>query len=151
MFDLHPLTPSIGAEIRGVDLSFVGPNEAARLKDALARHQVLFFRDQTLGLDAQKALTALMGPVQRLPYVEPMAGEPEVIRVLKEADEGGGVFGGTAADDGFEGVNGQAGVFGVDFVFGDRAVVEPGGPADASDGQLVRAVAAVDQPGALGP
>jgi taurine dioxygenase len=94
MFDIHPLTPSIGAEITGLDLSFVGPNEVVRLKDALARHQVLFFRGQSLGLEHQKDLTAMMGEVQRLPYVEPMAGEPEVIRVLKEADEGGGVFGG---------------------------------------------------------
>ncbi len=64
------------------------------LKQALARHQVLFFRDQSIDLAAQKRLTALLGPVLRLPYVEPMAGEPDVIRVLKEADEGGGVFGG---------------------------------------------------------
>ena len=34
------------------------------------------------------------GPPMRLPYVQPLEGEPEVIRVLNEADEQGGVFGG---------------------------------------------------------
>jgi taurine dioxygenase len=64
------------------------------LKHALARHQVLFFRDQHLSLDRLKALTRAFGPPMRLPYVEPLQGEPDIIRVLKEADEKGGVFGG---------------------------------------------------------
>ena len=91
----HPLTGTIGAEIAGIDLGQpISADLAGWLKDALARHQVLFFRDQHLSLDRLKALTRAFGAPMRLPYVEPLEGEPEIIRVLKEADEKGGVFGG---------------------------------------------------------
>jgi taurine dioxygenase len=91
----HPLTGTIGAEITGVDLSqLISGDLAGWLKHALARHQVLFFRDQHLSLDQLKSLIGAFGPLMRLPYVEPLQGEPEIIRVLKAADEKGGVFGG---------------------------------------------------------
>jgi taurine dioxygenase len=91
----HPLTGTIGAEITGIDLRQpISDDLAGCLKDALARHQVLFFRDQNLSLDLLKAVTRAFGPLMRLPYVQPLADEPEIIRVLKEADERGGVFGG---------------------------------------------------------
>ncbi|HUS52678.1 MAG TPA: TauD/TfdA family dioxygenase [Thermohalobaculum sp.] len=95
MLNEHPVTGTIGVEIDGTDLRQpISDDLAGGLRDALARHQVLFFRDQHLSLDALKALTRAFGPLMQLPYVTPHDGEPEVIRVLKEADEGGGVFGG---------------------------------------------------------
>jgi taurine dioxygenase len=91
----HPLTGTIGAEITGIHLRQpISGDLAGLLRHALARHQVLFFRDQHLSLDQLKALTRAFGPLMRLPYLQPLEGEPEVIRVLKEADEPGGVFGG---------------------------------------------------------
>jgi taurine dioxygenase len=91
----HRLTGTIGAEITGIDLrQSISDDLATSLRDALARHQVLFFRDQYLSLDQLKSLTRAFGALMRLPYVEPLDGEPEIIRVLKEADEKGGVFGG---------------------------------------------------------
>jgi len=91
----HRLTGTIGAEITGIDLTQpISDDLTGWLSDALARHQVLFFRDQHLSLDQLKALTRGFGPLMRLPYVQPLEGEPEIIRVLKEADEKGGVFGG---------------------------------------------------------
>jgi len=91
----HPLTGTIGAEITGIHLhQSISEDLAGLLRHALARHQVLFFRDQHLSLDRLKATTRAFGPLMRLPYVQPLEGEPEVIRVLKEADEQGGVFGG---------------------------------------------------------
>ncbi|MBK0399949.1 TauD/TfdA family dioxygenase [Limibaculum sp. M0105] len=90
-----PVTGTIGAEIEGVDLKQpISGDLAQSLRAALARHQVIFFRGQSLDIAAQKRLTAAFGPPMTLPYVKPVEGEPEVIRVLKEADEGGGVFGG---------------------------------------------------------
>ncbi|HUF86335.1 MAG TPA: TauD/TfdA family dioxygenase [Thermohalobaculum sp.] len=95
MLSERPLTASIGAEIEGIDLRQpVSADLAGRLRAALARHQVLFLRDQHLSLDQLKALTRAFGEPMQLPYVAPLEGEPEVIRVLKEADERGGVFGG---------------------------------------------------------
>jgi taurine dioxygenase len=90
------LTGFMGAEVSGVDLRQPIPDElAGHLRDALGAHQMIVIRDQHLGIDDQKRLTRVFGPLMRLPYVEPMADDPEVIAVLKEADEiNVGVFGG---------------------------------------------------------
>jgi taurine dioxygenase len=95
MFTENPLTPHIGVEIGGIDLtSGIPANLAVSMRDALARHQVLFFRDQHLNIEQQKTLTQAFGPLHQSSYVESVEDEPYVIRVLKEADEAGGTFGG---------------------------------------------------------
>ena len=93
---IHPITGTIGAEIGGVDLKGAIPEALAdALRAALETHHVIVLRDQFLNIAAQKRLTAIFGPIMRLPYVEPLADDPEVIAVLKEASERNvGVFGG---------------------------------------------------------
>ena len=89
------MTGWIGAELTGVDLRQpIGEDLAEALSDALARHHVIVLPDQQLDLEAQKRLTQALGPLFRTKYVTSMDDEPDVIRVLKEADEKGGVFGG---------------------------------------------------------
>lgn len=96
MPEVRPVTGRIGAEVAGVDLKAgLDDSLAADLRDALYRHQVLFFRDQHLDRAQQKRVTALFGPLLRLPYVVPMADDPLVIAVKKTAAERNvGVFGG---------------------------------------------------------
>lgn len=96
MLDIKPMTGSIGAEIDGLDLKApVGRDLAEALRAALWAHQVIVFRDQHLDIAAQKRLTTVFGTLMRLPYVEPIEGDDEVIAVLKEAAEQKvGVFGG---------------------------------------------------------
>ena len=95
MFAVSPITRAVGAEISGVYLNRLDGRAAAALRAALWRYQVLVFRDQHLDIAAQKRLTQAFGEPMRLPYVEPLADEPEVIAVLKEASERNvGVFGG---------------------------------------------------------
>ncbi len=48
---------------------------------------MIFFRDQTLTPEQQIALTARFGPLSRMPFIEPLTGHPDIIAVLKEADE----------------------------------------------------------------
>ena len=93
---IERLTGFTGASIEGVNLrDTISTDAAEALRDALGAHQMLVFRDQHLDLAAQKRVTALFGDTMRLPYVEPLAGDPEVIAVLKEANEiNVGVFGG---------------------------------------------------------
>jgi len=96
MFDIKPMTGTIGAEIEGLDLT-APPSKALSeaLRAALWTHQVIVFRDQHLNVAGQKRLTQVFGRIMRLPYVEPTADDPEVIAVLKEASERNvGVFGG---------------------------------------------------------
>ena len=93
---VEPVSGFIGAEIGGVDLKQPLSSPAReQLRRALNEHLVLFFRDQHLSLDEQKRLTEVYGPLNRVPYVAPLPDDPNVIAVLKEADETNvGVFGG---------------------------------------------------------
>ena len=85
---IEKVTGGLGAEVRGVDLSRpLGDAVAGELRRALVDHLVLFFRGQRLTPEQQIAFSRLYGPLQRVPYVRPMEGFPDVIRVLKEADE----------------------------------------------------------------
>lgn len=57
-----PVTPNIGAEIGNIDLMKPFSNEQAQeLHGALARYQVVFFRDQKIDFDAQIRLARLFG------------------------------------------------------------------------------------------
>ncbi len=91
-----PLTGFTGVELTDVDLaSPITGTLADELRHAFATSHVLVVRDQHLTIDQQRAVTAVFGACARLPYVDPMPEYPDVIAVLKEAEEvGGGVFGG---------------------------------------------------------
>ena len=92
----RPLAGFIGARVEGVALSEpIEEDLAERLRAALYEHLVLVFAEQNLELARQKQVTEIFGPLRLLPYVEPLADDPEVISVLKEAEEKNvGVFGG---------------------------------------------------------
>ncbi len=55
------ITPTIGAEISGVDLSALNPDSVSAIKDAFFKHHVLVFRDQVLTRDQHKAFGRLFG------------------------------------------------------------------------------------------
>jgi len=91
----HPITGMTGAEITGVDLGApISTELGSELRAQLSKYLVLVFQDQHLDVAAQKRLTAVFGMPMQLPYIVPMVDEPEVVRVLKEADDRSGVFGG---------------------------------------------------------
>ena len=97
---VRPIAPSCGAELSGVDLRHASAEDLGFVVEALSRHHVVFLRDQQLTPQDQVALTARFGPVLRVPYIEPMAEHPDVIAVLKEADERDiSTFGGTWHSD----------------------------------------------------
>jgi taurine dioxygenase len=60
--NITPVTPNIGGVVDGIDLNeTLGPLVVQDLHDALMAHQVLFFRDQKLTHETQKALGAHFG------------------------------------------------------------------------------------------
>ena len=76
---------ALGAEILGVDLAQELPDATiAAIRKALVEHQVIFFRDQALSPERQVAFGARFGPLNIHPYVAGMAGQPEVMEVVKE-------------------------------------------------------------------
>lgn len=78
---------SFGVEIDGIDLNALDAADAATLKAAIGTHRVMVVRGQSLSPDAQKDFSRRFGALVALPYVKPLDGHPEVIAVLKEADE----------------------------------------------------------------
>ena len=84
---IEPVTPGLGAEVHGVDLPRASSADIAALEAAFAAHAVLFIRDQELELDDLLAVTRKFGTVLRVPYVQGVASHPDVIAVLKEAEE----------------------------------------------------------------
>ena len=82
---VEPVTPLIGAEIHGVDLSRVDDATWEEITRAWAEHQVLFFRDQVLTPDQQKALGARLGELHVHPAAGSLEGHREVMVI--HADE----------------------------------------------------------------
>ncbi|TNF86230.1 MAG: TauD/TfdA family dioxygenase [Gammaproteobacteria bacterium] len=94
-FQVTPLTPTLGAEISGLDINRLDDATFAALYQTWLEFKVVFLRDQSLELAQLEYFSLRFGELMQLPYVKPLAGHPHIIRVLKEADEiDMGVFGG---------------------------------------------------------
>jgi taurine dioxygenase len=79
---------SLGAEVSGVDLAQPLSNTAAaEIRRAFVENLVLFFRDQRLTPEQHLAFSRLFGRLCRMPYIKHMDDYPDIIAVLKEADE----------------------------------------------------------------
>ena len=99
-FHLQPLAPACGAEITGIDLTRADEASMQAVRASLAEHGVLFFRDQRFTPVQQIEVTRRFGPVLRVPYIRHMDEHPDIIAVLKEADERCiSTFGGTWHSD----------------------------------------------------
>ena len=85
-----------GAVVRGVDLAAeLADDVVAEIRRALLDHQVIFFREQSLTPEQQVAFSRRFGPYSPVPFVEAIAGHPEVIAVVRDPSEQPGlVFGG---------------------------------------------------------
>ena len=81
-----PLTPTIGAEIEGVDLR--GPitdDVFTAIQAALLAHQVIFFRDQDISVEKQMELGARFGTLVAHPNDPGLEGHPEVMIIHADA------------------------------------------------------------------
>jgi taurine dioxygenase len=85
--EVSKLTPHIGAEIAGIDLSRpLGNQQFQEVHDALMENQVIFFRDQHLTHDQHKAFGGLFGNLAFHPATRNAPeGHPEIVTV--HADE----------------------------------------------------------------
>ncbi len=85
--ELFKATPHCGAEVRGLDLAQpLDDTTRSALERALAEHCVLFFRDQSLTPEAQKALGRRFGRLHLHPaFPDILDGHPEIMVI--RADE----------------------------------------------------------------
>ena len=79
---IAPLTPTIGAEVHGIDLTRpLDDATLAELQDAWARHLVLFFREQDLTFEQHMALGRRFGELHIHPAAPKDAEHPEILVV----------------------------------------------------------------------
>jgi len=85
---VEPIAGALGAEIYGVDLA-APMDEATRAEvhDAWMLHQVLFFRDQTIGPEAHKAFARQFGELHVHPVLPSRReeGHPEIVVLESDA------------------------------------------------------------------
>jgi taurine dioxygenase len=63
--DLHPLSTTLGAEVRGIDLRKTLDDATAQaIKEAWEKYQVLLFRDQVIDVNDQRRFVGLFGEIQ---------------------------------------------------------------------------------------
>ena len=85
--EVRRLTPSIGAEIFGVDLGgTIGNHQFEEIHDALLRHHVIFFRDQKMTPEQHKDFGRRFGKLHIHPASTSVLAEHPEILVIK-ADE----------------------------------------------------------------
>ena len=96
----QPLTGVFAAEISGINLASLSDGDLAELRAVMCAHEVVVVRGQTLEPAQQSAFSARLGPFGEVPFIATMDEFPEVIRVVKEADEGAAFnFGGAWHSD----------------------------------------------------
>ena len=84
---VEKLTPVIGAEIGGVDLSRpLGNHAIEEIHRALAEHLVIFFRDQQMTADQHLAFGRLFGDLHIHPAAPSVPGRPELMIIHTDKD-----------------------------------------------------------------
>lgn len=86
--DVRPLSPIIGAEIFGLDLSRpLGEKTVAEVRAALNQHHVIFFRDQELTPAQQADFARQFGTVtEGHPVIPAIEDNPEVLAIDSRED-----------------------------------------------------------------
>ena len=79
-FGIHPLTPTIGAEVAGIDLAeTLSDGTVAWLSERLVEHKVLFFREQRISVEQHLAFARRFGELEVHPFSPNHPEHPEVL------------------------------------------------------------------------
>ena len=88
--ELAPLTPTIGAEVSGVDLSKpLPPETVTAMRAALLDWKVLFFRDQDITTDQHLAFARNFGDLEAHPFAPHKPDYPEVLAITHNRESRG--------------------------------------------------------------
>jgi len=82
--EIKKLTPTIGAEVLGVDLRNPSADEVREINQALLDNGVIFFRDQTLTPEQHIAFGRNFGKLHIHPYLPHENNYPEIYRIKAE-------------------------------------------------------------------
>ncbi len=101
--DVRPLGAAVGAEISGLDLAEpLAPPALATVKDALAEHGVVFFRNLSLTENQHIALARQFGEINVNRFFGHAEGYPEIALVVKEPNQTKNIGGGWHTDHSYD-------------------------------------------------
>lgn len=84
---VDPLTPVIGAEVSGLDLSKeLSGTQLDEVKSAFLEHHVLVFRDQTLSAEDHKRFASYFGELRQRQLVDLDGGDPAILEISATKD-----------------------------------------------------------------
>jgi taurine dioxygenase len=84
------LSPTVGAELAGVDLREELADEVvSELRTLLVRYKVLFFRDQDITTEQHLAFARRFGSLEVHPFAPQKSGYPEVLAITHDFDSPG--------------------------------------------------------------
>lgn len=87
---VSPLTPTIGAEIGGIDLAKpLDTRTKAALRDLLLEWKVIFFRDQDITTEQHLAFARNFGDLEVHPFAPQKPGYPEVLAITHDKENKG--------------------------------------------------------------
>ena len=87
---VEQLSPSVGAEISGVDLAEdLSDGQISEIRSALGEHGVIFFREQDVPPASHVAFARRFGDININKYFHPVEGHPEIANVQRQPDERG--------------------------------------------------------------
>jgi taurine dioxygenase len=90
MLELRPLSPTIGAEVHGIDLREpLDDGTFAELDKAFLDHKVLFFRDQDITSEQHVEFARHFGDLEVHPFVPHKKDQPEVMVLLHDENRRG--------------------------------------------------------------
>jgi len=69
--EILPLTPKLGAEIIGLDITQIDDSGFRILYQHWLERKVVFLRDQSLDLDQLQSFSQRFGELLQLPYIKP--------------------------------------------------------------------------------
>ena len=101
--DVRELSPALGAEIHGVELS--RPLEEAQfteIRNAFHLYGVIFFRDQDLTPEQHLAFARAWGGININRFFRPVEGHPEIAEVRKEAHQVNNIGGSWHTDHSYD-------------------------------------------------
>ena len=97
-----PFSPGCGSEVRGVQLAEASDAEIRELQDGFAAHGLLFFRDQSLPIEAHREFARRFGDIVINKFFKTVEGWPDVAEVRKEKDQMMNIGGGWHTDHSYD-------------------------------------------------
>ncbi len=89
-FQVRQLSPTIGAELEGVDLTDELPQETIdEIQQALWDYKVIFFRNQDLTTEQHIGFASRFGDLEIHPFLPPNTETPELVKFEKDANASG--------------------------------------------------------------